>query len=76
MYLERHQGIAEQIDKLNRMIAQAMKAHEDAVVRLAAVPGFGVDSAQQVIAEVGAQASTFPSGAIVGCSWVAMSLRV
>jgi len=25
------------------------------------VPGFGVDSAQQVIGEAGAQASTFPS---------------
>lgn len=29
--------------------------------RLAEVPGLGVDSAQQVIAEVGATAATFPS---------------
>jgi len=61
LHLDRLQLIDEQMDKLNRMIAAAMKANEDAVMRLAEVPGFGVDSAQQVIAEVGAQASTFDS---------------
>jgi len=39
--------------QLNLMIAQAMKSHQDAVIRLAEVPGLGVDSAQQIIAEVG-----------------------
>ncbi len=33
------------------MITQAMKPHQDAVIRLAEIPGFGIDSAQQVIAE-------------------------
>ena len=51
------------------MIAQAMKPHQDAVMRLAEVPGLGVDSAQQIIAEVGAQASTFSSAAEL-TSWV------
>ena len=37
--------------------------------RLAAVPGLGVDSAQQIIAEVGATAATFPSGKHLS-SWV------
>jgi transposase len=69
LYLDRHQVIAEQIQKLNRMIAEAMKLHHEAVVRLAEVPGFGVDSAQQVIAEVGAQASTFPAAGNL-TSWV------
>ena len=32
-------------------------------MRLAEVPRLGVDSSQQVIAEVGVQASTFPSAA-------------
>jgi hypothetical protein len=41
--------------------AQAMKSHQDAVIRLAEVPGLGVDSVQRIIAEAGAQASTFPS---------------
>jgi transposase len=39
------------------------------VQRLAAVPGLGVDSAQQIIAEVGATAATFPSGKHLS-SWV------
>src|SRR5438477_4109324 len=51
------------------MIAQAMKPHQHAVIRLAEVPGLGVDSAQQVIAEVGVQARTFASAAEL-TSWV------
>ena len=69
LQLERLQLIDTQIAKLNGMIAQAMKPHQEAVIRLAEVPGFGVDSAQQVIAEVGVQASTFPSAAEL-TSWV------
>jgi transposase len=61
--------IDRQIAKLNGMIAQAMKPHQDAVIRLAEVPGLGVDSAQQVIAEVGVQARTFASAAEL-TSWV------
>jgi transposase len=55
--------------QLSSMIAQAMKSHQDAVIRLAEVPGLGVDSAQQIIAEVGAQASTFSSAAEL-TAWV------
>ena len=51
------------------MIAQAMKSHQDVVIRLAEVPGLGVDSAQQIIAEIGAEASTFPSAGEL-TSWV------
>ena len=69
LQLQRLQLIEEQMARLNSMIAAAMKAHQDAVTRLAEVPGLGVDSAQQIIAEVGAQASTFPSAAEL-TSWV------
>jgi len=69
LYLDRHQKLVEQIAKLDGMIAEAMKPHQEAVARLAAVPGFGPDSAQQVIAEVGPQATTFPSAADL-TSWV------
>lgn len=69
LQLQRLQLINEQMAQLERMIAQAMKPHQDAVMRLAEVPGLGVDSAQQIIAEVGAQASTFPSAAEL-TSWV------
>lgn len=69
LQLERLQLIDTQIGQLNGLIAQATKPHQDAVMRLAEVPGLGVDSAQQVIAEVGVQASTFPSAAEL-TSWV------
>lgn len=69
LQLERLQLIDTQIAKLNDMIARAMKPHQEAVMRLAEVPGLGVDSAQQIIAEVGVQASTFPSAAGL-TSWV------
>jgi len=68
LFLERLQLIDEQMERLNGMIAQALREHQDAVVRLAEVPGFGADSAQQVIAEVGAEASAFPSAAQLS-SW-------
>jgi transposase len=69
LYLERYQLIQEQIERLNQMTAAAMLAHTEAVQRLAEVPGFGADSAQQVIAEVGVEASAFPSPAQL-TSWV------
>jgi len=43
--------------------------YQDQVQRLAEVPGLGVDSAQQIIAEVGAKAATFPSEGNLS-SWV------
>src|SRR5918997_3946922 len=42
-------------------MAVLLSHHHEAVRRLAEVPGLGVDSAQQIIAEVGATAATFPS---------------
>jgi transposase len=69
LQLERLQLIDQQMARLNSMIAEAMKPQQDAVIRLAEVPGLGVDSAQQIIAELGAQASTFPSAAEL-TSWV------
>jgi transposase len=69
LQLERLQLIDQQMERLNSMIAAAMKPQQDAVMRLAEVPGLGVDSAQQIIAEVGAQAGTFASAAEL-TSWV------
>jgi len=69
LYLERLQLIDDQIDELKRMIAEALQQHQDAVQRLAEVPGFGANSAQQMIAEVGPEAATFPSAGEMA-SWV------
>ncbi len=38
---------------LNKSIATGLNCYQEAVQRLAEVPGFGIDSAHQVIAEVG-----------------------
>lgn len=69
LQLERLRLLDEQIGKLNSLIAVAMNPHQDTVIRLAKVPGLGIDSAQQIIAEVGVTASTFPSAAEF-TSWV------
>jgi transposase len=69
LQLERLRLLDEQIGKLNSLIAVAMNPHQDTVIRLAEVPGLGIDSAQQIIAEVGVTASTFPSAAEF-TSWV------
>lgn len=58
-----------QMRQLDHEIADLLRPYHDSVERLAEVPGLGVDSAQQVIAEVGATAATFPSGRHLA-SWV------
>jgi transposase len=55
------QLIEQQIGQLDQEIATLLRKHQQAVQRLAEVPGLGVDSAQQIIAEVGAKAATFDS---------------
>jgi transposase len=67
--LERLELMERQMEVLDRSIAAALQLHQDAVVRLAAVLGLGVDSAQQIIAELGPQAATFPSPQELA-SWV------
>jgi transposase len=69
MTLEDLQLIEQQIGQLDQEIASLLRQHQDAVERLAEVPGLGVDSAQQIIAEVGAKAATFASAKDLS-SWV------
>jgi transposase len=69
MALEELPLINEQIGRLDHEMAGLLKSHQDAVERLAEVPGLGVDSAQQIIAEVGPTAAAFPSGKCLA-SWV------
>ena len=59
--LEELRVIEDHLGQLDQQMADLLAAHHDAVQRLAEVPGLGVDSAQQIIAEVGATAATFPS---------------
>src|SRR5437870_13462538 len=69
MVLDEVASIDKRIDQLNQEMASLLRPHEDQVKRLAEVPGLGVDSAQQIIAEVGATAATFPSAQQLS-SWV------
>jgi transposase len=69
MVLEQLQFLEQQIGQLDQEMASLLSAHQHAVQRLAEVPGLGVDSAQQIIAEVGATAATFPSEKQLS-SWV------
>jgi transposase len=68
LFLERLQLLDKQIQELDALTAERLKKHEQAVTRVAQIPGFGVDSAQQIIAEVGVDAESFPTAAQF-CSW-------
>ena len=67
--LEELRLIEQQIEALDQELARLLRQQQEAVERLAGVPGLGVDSAQQIIAEVGPTAATFPSPKQLA-SWV------
>lgn len=69
LILEELRLLEEQIKELDQQMASLLSEHQDAVMRLAEVPGLGVDSAHQIIAEVGVTAATFPSAKHLA-SWV------
>jgi transposase len=69
LFLERVELLEKQMATLTQSIATALQSHQQAVLRLASVPGYGIDSAQQVIAEVGPSAASFPSAGELA-SWV------
>jgi len=58
-----------QMRQLDQDLADLLRPPHDHVERLADVPGLGVDSAQQIIAEVGPTAATFPAARQLA-SWV------
>ncbi len=61
--------IDRQSAELKAGLAQSLKPHQEQVERLAQVPGLGVDSAQQIIAEVGPGAQKFATAGDLA-SWV------
>jgi transposase len=69
MALEQLHFLERQIGQLDQEMASLLRQHQDAVERLAEVPGLGVDSAQQIMAEVGPTAAIFPSEKCLS-SWV------
>jgi transposase len=67
--LEELRLLEAQMATLDQEMARLLGPHQAAGQRRAAVPGLGVDSAQQIIAEVGGTAATFPSPKHLS-SWV------
>ncbi len=65
--LERH------MNEFDKEISALLKQHQEAVQRMAEVPGLGVESAQQIIAEIGPTA-VFPSEKHLS-SWVGVLPR-
>jgi transposase len=68
LFVARLELLDTQIESLDMLVARELKQHEEAVIRVAQMPGFGVDSAQQIIAEIGVAAEAFPSAGQF-CSW-------
>jgi transposase len=69
MALEQLKLLEEQMVKLDEEASNLLQDHRGTVERVAEVPGFGVDSAVQMIAEVGPEAATFESPEDLS-SWV------
>ncbi len=69
MALEELQVIETHIEQLDREAMGLMQEHQEVVRRVAEVPGFGPDSAMQMIAEVGPQAASFRAAKKLS-SWV------
>jgi transposase len=53
--------LEERLATLNSFLSQPMKTYHETVPRMARVPGVGIDSPQQIIAEVGVTASSYSS---------------
>lgn len=69
LQLEQLDQLDQHIAAMDKELAGLLAAHQDAVVRLSAVPGLGPDSAQQIISEIGPEAKTFPSASEFS-SWI------
>jgi transposase len=69
MALEQLEFLDRQIGQLDQEMAGLISQHQDAVQRLTEIPGLGVYAAQQIVAEVGPTAATFPSAKSLS-SWV------
>ena len=66
--LQRLTLLDQHIAKLEELAATVLEPHREAVLRLAQVPGLGVNAAQPIIAEVGAGPAAFASASRLA-SW-------
>jgi transposase len=67
--LDRLDLLAKQIEETDQLLAKCLSSFDGAVARLSAIAGLGADSAQQMIAEIGPGAESFPSPGQLA-SWI------
>ena len=75
MMLDAIDRFTAQIAVLDERIAVLCEPYERQIARLDAIPGFGVTTAQDPIAETGANMSAFPTAGHL-CSWARLTPRV
>ena len=64
-----------QIAVLDERIAALCEPYERQIAQLDAIPGFGVTTAQELIAEIGTDMSAFPTAGHL-CSWARVAPRI
>ena len=69
LYLDEARLYIQQIAQMDTWIAQSMREHAATIQRLCQLPGVDVTAAQQLIAEIGPEAATFPTPQQLA-SWV------
>ena len=67
--LEQVELLRRQIEEVNEALAESMKAHTAALVRMTKIPGVDLAAAQELLAEIGPGAAAFPT-ADHFASWV------
>ena len=67
--LDRIELIDKQVEELNKLAATQMKDHQDVITRLIEIPGIGAAAAQEILAEIGPAAASFPSASQLA-SWI------
>ena len=68
-HLDRIELVDKQIEDLNKLSASRMQKYQQVVTRLIEVPGIGAEAAQEILAEIGPEATAFASSARMA-SWI------
>jgi transposase len=75
MMLDNIDHYSAQVAVLDERIAVLCEPYERQIAQLDAIPGFGVTTAQELIAEIGTDMSVFPTAGHL-CSWARVAPRV
>jgi transposase len=60
-HLDHIEWLERQILQLDGALSQMLKQHQDTISRLCGVPGIAINAAEQIIAELGPRAESFPT---------------